>query len=69
MVTVVPTSTSAAASPSRPEIEIDGTSTRLLIDQIRSLDINYVKGDPVGYLAREELTRLDATLIRYLGLD
>lgn len=69
MVTVVPTSTSAQPSRFRPEIELDGRKTLLLVDQIRSLDIDYLKGDPVSYLTREDLTSLDRAAIRYLGLD
>jgi mRNA interferase MazF len=68
-VTIVPTSTSAQPSRFRPEIDIDSTATLLLVDQVRSVDVDYVKGDPVGYLTREELTALDAAVIRYLGLD
>lgn len=69
MVTIVPTSTSAAPSQFRPEIDMDGTATRLLVDQIRSIDVAYLKGEPVGYLSREDMTRLDAVVTRYLGLD
>ncbi|MGW6724994.1 type II toxin-antitoxin system PemK/MazF family toxin [Nocardia sp. NPDC055029] len=69
MVTAVPTSTSAQPSRFRPEIKIDGRTTLLLVDQIRSLDVDYLKGDPVAYLTREELTDLDRAVIRYLGLD
>jgi mRNA interferase MazF len=68
MVTVVPTSTSAQPSRFRPEVEIAGTSTRLLVDQIRSLDIGYVHGEPVGFLGLTDLTELAATVIRYLAL-
>ncbi|MFE7721009.1 type II toxin-antitoxin system PemK/MazF family toxin [Nocardia rhizosphaerihabitans] len=69
MVTVVPTSTSAQPSRFRPEIKIDGRATLLLVDQIRSLAVDYLKGDPVAYLTREELSDLDRAVIRYLGLD
>ncbi|PXX61455.1 mRNA interferase MazF [Nocardia tenerifensis] len=69
LVTIVPTSTSAASAPSRVEVEIDGVATRLLVEQIRSIDIDYLEGEPIGYLSREEMTRLDAAITRYIGLD
>ncbi|MGW0183491.1 type II toxin-antitoxin system PemK/MazF family toxin [Nocardia sp. NPDC003345] len=68
MVTVVPTSTGAAASPSRVEIELMGQPTRVLVDQIRSIDSGYLIGDPVGYLTAEEMDTLDDVIRRYLGL-
>ncbi|WP_280266343.1 type II toxin-antitoxin system PemK/MazF family toxin [Nocardia wallacei] len=69
MVTVVPTSTGAAPSLFRPEVEIDGRPTRLLVDQIRSINVDFLKGEPVGYLSQRDMARLDATIIRYLGLE
>ncbi|WP_280400645.1 type II toxin-antitoxin system PemK/MazF family toxin [Nocardia carnea] len=68
MVTVVPTSTGAAPSPSRIEIELMGQPTWLLVDQIRSIDSSYLLGDPVGYLTAEEMEALDHVIRRYLGL-
>jgi mRNA interferase MazF len=68
MVTVVPTSTSAQPSRFRPEVEIAGASTRLLVDQIRSLDIDYVHGEPVDFLGLADMTELVTTVVRYLGL-
>ena len=68
VVTVVPTSTSAGASVHRPLLEIAGAQTRLLIDQIRSIDTTYVVGDPVDYLTPEELGELELALGHYLGI-
>ncbi|WP_227999427.1 type II toxin-antitoxin system PemK/MazF family toxin [Nocardia australiensis] len=69
IVTIVPTSTGAAPSPSRVDIEIEGVPTRLLIEQIRSIDVEYLKGEPVGHLSYADMTRLDAAITRYFGLD
>ncbi|GAA5042381.1 type II toxin-antitoxin system PemK/MazF family toxin [Nocardia callitridis] len=69
MVTVVPTSTSAGASQFRPEVEVDGVPTRLLVDQICSIDVDYMTGEPTGCLSLEEMARLDVTIGRYLGLN
>ncbi|NQE91013.1 type II toxin-antitoxin system PemK/MazF family toxin [Nocardia terpenica] len=67
MVTVVPTSTNAQPSRFRPEIELMGKTTRLLVDQIRSLDTKYVH-DLVGYLSQEEMGRLERATRLYLRL-
>lgn len=69
VVTVVPTSTSAGPSIHRPELEIAGRSTRLLVDQIRSIDTQYVVGDPVDYLTREELSEVETAVAHYLGVQ
>lgn len=68
VATVVPTSTSAQDAVFRPSIEIDGQATRFLVDQIRSIDTNYIVGDPVHYLERDELTEIEHAVARYLGL-
>ena len=69
VVTVVPTSTSAGPSIHRPELEIAGRSTRMLIDQIRSIDTDYVVGDPVDYLTRDQLAGVELALSHYLGVQ
>ena len=68
VVTVIPTSTSAGASIHRPLLEIAGQRTRLLIDQLRSIDVTYVEGDPVDYLLRDQLEEVDLALAHYLGV-
>lgn len=68
VVTVVPTSTSARPAIHRPSLEIAGQSTRLLVDQIRSIDVDQVHGDPVDYLSREQLAEVELALAHYLGL-
>ena len=68
VVTVVPTSTSAGSSVHRPELEVDGRQTKLLVDQIRSIDVDYVVGDPVDYLTRDQLAEVDLALGHYLGV-
>lgn len=69
IVTVVPTSTSAGRSIYRPELEIAGESTRVLVDQIRSIDTNYVVGDPVDYLSRDDFAEVEIALAHYLGVQ
>lgn len=69
VVTVIPTSTSARPSIHRPELEIGGQSTRMLVDQIRSIDIDHVTGDPVDFLNRDELAEVELALAHYLGVQ
>ncbi len=69
VVTVIPTSTSAGPSIHRPELEIVGRSTRILIDQIRSIDLRYVVGEPVDYLTRDQLVEIELALAHYLGVQ
>ncbi|MFT3873060.1 MAG: type II toxin-antitoxin system PemK/MazF family toxin [Nocardioides sp.] len=69
VVTVIPTSTSAGPSIHRPELEIAGHGTRLLVDQVRSIDVRYVVGDPVDYLTRDQLMDVELALTHYLGVQ
>lgn len=68
VITVIPTSTSAGPSIHRPEVEIAGRITRILVDQIRSIDRDYVIGDPVDYLNRLHLAEVELALAHYLGV-
>ena len=68
VATVVPTSTTAQEAVFRPVLDIDGQATRFLVDQIRSVDIDYIIGDPVHYLELDELAEVEHAVIRYLGL-
>ncbi len=69
VVTVIPTSTSAGPAIHRPEMEIAGQPTRMLVDQVRSIDTDYVVGDPVDYLARDQLAEVEIALAHYLGVQ
>lgn len=68
VATIIPTSTSAQPAIFRPELEIDGIATRFLVDQIRTIDVSFVHGDPVHYLDRDELAEIENAVTRYLGL-
>ncbi|CAJ64225.1 putative PemK-family DNA-binding protein [Frankia alni ACN14a] len=47
---------------------ITGRSTRILIDQIRTIDSSYVTGELVDYLSRDDMAQVEHILSRYLGL-
>src|SRR5699024_4775713 len=68
VATVIPTSTSAGPSIHRPELEIAGQVTKLLVDQVRSIDVDYIVGEPVDYLARDQLGQVEFALAHYLGI-
>ena len=67
-VTVLPASTSAQASVFRPEVVIAGRETKILIDQVRTIDVSYVAGDLVDYLSRDDMAQVEHGISRYFGL-
>ena len=67
-VTIVPTSTGAQPAVFRPEVVIAGRETRILVDQIRTIDTSYVTGELVDYLSRDDMAQVEHSLLRYLGL-
>ncbi|MBF6425169.1 type II toxin-antitoxin system PemK/MazF family toxin [Nocardia cyriacigeorgica] len=66
-VIVAMTSTSAAPAIFRPEIEFDGTKTRILADQIYTVAPERL-GQCKGSLGGSELSELDRALMLKLGL-
>jgi len=67
-VTIVPTSSSAQPSVFGPEVVVAGRDTKILIDQIRTIDVSYVTGELVDYLSRDDMAQVDHSLSRYFGL-
>lgn len=68
VVLIAPTSQSALVASFRPEIQIDGERTRVLVEQIGAVDVHRL-GDLVGRLSPEEQWGVDAALLTVLGLD
>lgn len=68
VVLVAPTSRSAKPASFRPEIEIDGSSTRVLVEQVGAVDVNRL-GDLTGHLTPEEQWGVDTALLTVLGLN
>jgi mRNA interferase MazF len=64
---VAPTSTSAQAAVFRPEIEMDGTRTRVLVDQMRAVDASRL-GDFAGRLDAVETGEVDRAVRLVLGV-
>ena len=67
VVLVAPTSQSARAASFRPEIDVDGETTRVLVEQVGAVDIRRL-GKLSGHLSREELWGIDEALLTVLGL-
>lgn len=67
VVLIAPTSASAKAASFRPEIEVAGESTRVLVEQVGAVDVRRL-GDLVGRLAPEEQWGVDTALMTVLGL-
>jgi mRNA interferase MazF len=67
-VTIIPTSTSAQASAFMPEVAVAGRDTKVLIDQIRTIDVSCVTGEIVDYLTRDDMAQVEHGLSRYVGL-
>ena len=68
VVIVAPTSHSARAASFRPEIDIAGERTRVLVEQIGAVDAQRL-GDLMGHLTPEEIWGIDEALATVLGLD
>ncbi len=67
VVLVAPTSQSARSATFRPEIEIDGDRTRVLVEHVGAVDASRL-GDIAGHLTPEELWGVDEALLTVLGL-
>jgi len=68
VVLVAPTSTSAKAASFRPEIDIESTVTRVLVEHVGAVDLQRL-GDLAGHLTPEEQWGVDAALLTVLGLN
>jgi mRNA interferase MazF len=65
---VAPTSTGRRAASFRPEIEINGVRTRVMIEQTSAVDPEIRLGDFAGRLTADELATVDGALLDVLGL-
>ena len=68
VVIVAPTSRGARPASFRPEAEIAGETTRVLVEQIGAVDAGRL-GDLAGHLTHEELWGVDEALLAILGLS
>jgi mRNA interferase MazF len=68
VVIVAPTSRSAKPASFRPEVEVAGDLTRVLVEQLGAVDVQRL-GRRVGRLMAEEMWSVDEALVVVLGLD
>jgi mRNA interferase MazF len=68
VVIVAPTSRSARAASFRPEIDVAGETTRVLVEQLGAVDAQRL-GDRVNLLSPEEMWAVDDALVTVLGLN
>ncbi len=66
-VVVAPTSRSARPASFRPEIEVEGTMTRVLVEQLAAVDPTRL-GDLVGHVSPEDEWGIDLALRSVLAL-
>lgn len=64
---IAPTSRGAAPATFRPEVQVAGEVTRVLVEQLRAVDLERL-GEHVGRLSAEEQLAVDDALELVLGL-
>ena len=64
---IAPTSRSAAAATFRPEVNVGGDVTRVLVEQLRAVDLDRLD-QHVGRLTPQEQQAIDEALELVLGL-
>jgi mRNA interferase MazF len=68
VVIVAPTSRSARQASFRPEIDVEGQRTLVLVEQLGAVDASRL-GELSGHLSPEELWGVDEALSAVLGLS
>jgi len=68
VVLVAPTSISAKPASFRPEIEVEGQPTKVLVEQMGAVDVSRL-GDLSGHLSAEESWGVDTAILTVLGLN
>ncbi len=67
VVLIAPTSCSARPASFRPEVVIEGETTKVLVERIGAVDVNRL-GEHVGLTSPEEMWGIDESLMTVLGL-
>lgn len=67
VVLVAPTSRSARPASFRPEVEVKGDITRVLVEQVGAVDAQRL-GKRIGHLTAAEMWTVDDALATVLGL-
>lgn len=64
---VAPTSVSARPASFRPEIDVEGETTKVLVEQTGAVDAGRL-GDLAGHVTADEQWGIDESLLTVLGL-
>jgi mRNA interferase MazF len=67
-VLIAPTSTRARQASFRPEVDIEGTATKVLVEQLGAVDVTRL-GEFAGHLTPEEQWGVDTAILTVLGLN
>jgi mRNA interferase MazF len=67
VVLVAPTSLSARSASFRPEIDMRGETTKVLVEQLGAVDASRL-GELVGHVSPEQQWGIDEALLTVLGL-
>jgi mRNA interferase MazF len=65
---IAPTSTGARPASVRPELEVLGETTRVLVEQVGAVDVSRL-GNQIGRVAIEAMWNLDESLATVFGLS
>jgi mRNA interferase MazF len=68
VVLIAPTSASARPASFRPEVDIEGATTKVLVEQLGAVDVTRL-GDLAGHLTPEEQWGVDTAILTVLGLN
>jgi mRNA interferase MazF len=68
VVLIAPTSQSAKPASFRPEIDVHGEPTRVLVEQVGAVNVGRL-GNLVGHVTPEEEWGIDTALLTVLGLS
>jgi mRNA interferase MazF len=68
IVLIAPTSISARPASFRPEVEIDGTATKVLVEQLGAVEVTRL-GELACRLTPEEQWGVDTAILTVLGLN
>ena len=68
VVLIAPTSQGAQPASFRPEIEIGGRTTRVLVEQLRAVDVGRL-GKLAGHVSPEEQWSIDSALLTVVALS
>ncbi|HLF61461.1 MAG TPA: type II toxin-antitoxin system PemK/MazF family toxin [Acidimicrobiia bacterium] len=68
VVLIAPTSTSARPASFRPEIDVEGAATKVLVEQLGAVDVTRL-GVLAGHLTPEEQWGVDTAILTVLGLS